>query len=77
MIIKRVALFVAIIIILVAAYSYGLSFSEDPNTNWFFAVTAAALVYCVKLLYDDYNADVLSERQYSEKFKNAVSSLSE
>jgi len=77
MIIKRVALFVAIIIILIAAYSYGLSFSEDPSTNWFFAATAAALVYCAKLLYEDYNADVLSERQYSEKFKNAVGSLSE
>lgn len=75
MLIKRIGIFVAIIIVAIIAYNNILIFKEDPNISWYAGAAAVALLYCVKLLYDDYNIDVITERQYDQRFKNAVGSL--
>jgi len=76
MLLKRIGLFIAVIIVLMLTYQYGTTFASDPKTLWFLGVIAAILIYCAKLLYDDYNRDLLTERQYSGSFKQAVEMLS-
>lgn len=77
MLLKRIGLFVAVIIILMLAYQFGSDFATDPKTMWLFGIISAVLLYCVKLLYDDYTQDIIKDRQYPEKFKDAVEHLAE
>lgn len=77
MLLKRIGLFIAVIIILMLAYQFGSDFSTDPKTLWFLGVVSAVLLYCVKLLYDDYTRDIMTERQYPETFKDAVNALAD
>jgi len=59
------------------AYQFGSDFATDPKTMWFLGVISVVLLYCVKLLYDDYTQDIIKDRQYPERFKDAVNTLAE
>ncbi len=68
----QIALIVTMIIIIWAAYDYWVVFSENPKSNWFIGVTAAAFLIAVKVLYDRYTIEVVTERQYPDRLKEAM-----
>lgn len=63
------------IIIIWAAYDYWVVFSESPQSNWFIGLTGAAFLFAVKVLYDRYTVEVISERQYPDGLKDAMKGI--
>lgn len=68
----QIAIIATIVIILWAAYDYWVVFAENPRANWFLGLTAAAFLIAVKVLYDRWATEVVTERQYPDFLKDAM-----
>lgn len=68
----QIGILIVIAILFISAYDYWVVFSESPRANWYLGVTAASLLIAVKVLYDRFTAEVVSERQFPKNIKDAL-----